>query len=62
MQGKSINRPLYLNLVIDEILIKEKVEYRGGECCGYVDISIVQISIVMTYLQHDIRFDDNLYK
>lgn len=32
------NRPLYFNLVIDKMSIKEKVEYRGGECCGYVDV------------------------
>lgn len=32
------NRPLYFNLVIDEMSIKEKVEYHGGECCGYVDL------------------------
>lgn len=38
MERMANNRPLYFNLTIDEMSIKEKVEYRGGECCGYVDI------------------------
>lgn len=32
------NRLLYFNLTIDEMSIKEKVEYRGKERCGYVDM------------------------
>lgn len=31
------NKPLYFNLTVDEMSIKEKVEYRGGQCYGYAD-------------------------
>lgn len=33
-------KPIYFSMTMDEMSIKEKIGYRGQECCGYVDMGI----------------------
>ena len=37
-EKRRAGKKLYFNLTIDEMSIKEKVEYHGNDCAGYVDL------------------------